>query len=101
MIDFSFFVCFVYYNEKRLTGGKMIETLSEWQERPQVLAAIRPYYEQRGLVKVLTGMRRVGKSTVLKLIAKELREHGKTDADFFFINCEDCFNRWMCHFFII
>ena len=43
----------------------MTETLSELQERPQVLAAIRPYYEQRGLVKVLTGMRRVGKSTVL------------------------------------
>ena len=95
MIDFSFFVCFVYYNEKRLTGGKMIETLSEWQERPQVLAAIRPYYEQRGLVKVLTGMRRVGKSTVLKLIAKELREHGKTGADFFFINCEEL--RWATH----
>lgn len=76
-------------------GGEMTETLSELQERPQVLAAIRPYYEQRSLVKVLTGMRRVGKSTVLKLIAKDLREHGKTDADFFFINCEEL--RWATH----
>lgn len=61
-------------------------------DRPRVLEAIRPFYEQRDLLKVLTGMRRTGKSTLLKLIANDLVRAGKSADDFLFVNCEEL--RW-------
>ena len=39
--------------------------------RPDLLKKIQPYYED-GLVKVLTGLRRCGKSSLLRLIAYDL-----------------------------
>ena len=58
-------------------------------ERPRALEAIRPLYEQRDLIKVLTGMRRAGKSTLMKLIANDLVLAGKSADDFLFVNCEE------------
>ncbi len=43
--------------------------------REKYLKKIRPFYSS-DLVKVITGIRRCGKSTILKTIIKELREGG-------------------------
>ena len=41
--------------------------------REKYLEKIRPYYKKQ-LIKVLTGQRRVGKSSILKLICDELKK---------------------------
>ncbi|MCL2422794.1 MAG: AAA family ATPase, partial [Micrococcales bacterium] len=47
-------------------------------ERPAYLAAVRPFMDQP-VVKVLTGLRRCGKSSLLELIADDLRQRGVAD----------------------
>jgi predicted AAA+ superfamily ATPase len=47
--------------------------------RERYLDALRPYYDQYDIVKVLTGIRRCGKSVLLSQIAEEIAE--KTGAD--------------------
>lgn len=57
--------------------------------RPALLHRIRPHYED-GRVKVLTGLRRSGKSSLLRLIAEDMRkELDRPAEDFFFLDCED------------
>jgi predicted AAA+ superfamily ATPase len=55
----------------------------------------RPYYiewlnrwRDRSLVKVLTGMRRCGKSTILEIFQDELKDSGVDDSNIFSINFE-------------
>lgn len=47
-------------------------------ERPAYLAAVRPFMDQP-VIKVLTGLRRSGKSSLLELIAADLRRRGAAD----------------------
>lgn len=49
------------------------ESASTRLTRESYLAALRPWYDQADVVKVLTGVRRCGKSTLLRQVADELR----------------------------
>ena len=56
--------------------------------RPQLVRRIRPFYED-GQVKVITGMRRTGKSTLLRLIADDMKTFlGRSEESFVFLNFE-------------
>lgn len=57
-------------------------------KREDYLARIRPFYES-DLVKVIIGIRRCGKSVLLKQIAEELREKGVDETHLLFLNFED------------
>ena len=52
------------------------------------MSRIRPFIG-KDIVKVLTGIRRSGKSVMLELIKKELRKMGVSDSNFFSYNFED------------
>ena len=45
-------------------------------KREKILKKIRPFYEATDIIKVITGVRRYGKSTVLELIKRELISNG-------------------------
>lgn len=55
--------------------------------RPSYMAKIGPFIDQN-IVKVLTGIRRSGKTVLLSLIRDELRPRGVADAQLVSINCE-------------
>ena len=50
--------------------------IMEFYPREYYLKKIRPFYHDHELIKVLTGIRRSGKSTILNLIKKELESSG-------------------------
>ncbi len=56
-------------------------------KRESYMKKIRPFIGQN-IVKVLTGIRRCGKSVMLKLIQEELLSQGISDTDFLSINFE-------------
>jgi len=56
--------------------------------RERFIRPIRPFYETADLVKVITGMRRAGKSVLLSQIADEVRQNGVDDERIIFINFE-------------
>ena len=56
--------------------------------RNEYLSKIRPFYNQ-DLIKVITGIRRCGKSVILRQIMDELRETGVDDNHIVYINFED------------
>lgn len=55
--------------------------------RPKYIEKIEPFID-KPLVKVLTGIRRSGKTVLLGLIREELRARGVADARLLLINCE-------------
>ncbi len=44
--------------------------------REKYLSRIRPFYQDSGMIKVLTGVRRCGKSTIMNQIIEELKQSG-------------------------
>ena len=56
-------------------------------KREQYLKKIRQFMD-KPVIKVITGMRRSGKSMILKLISKELEENGINKENIIFINFE-------------
>ena len=56
-------------------------------KREIYLSKIRPFLNQN-IIKVLTGIRRCGKSVMLELIQDELRIQGISDEQFLFVNME-------------
>ena len=56
-------------------------------KREQYLKEIRKFMD-KPIIKVITGMRRSGKSMILKLISKELEEKGINKENIIFINFE-------------
>ena len=56
--------------------------------RPAYLAAIRPFIDQP-VIKVITGMRRCGKSSLLQLVARELGQRGVPQDAIIQLNFED------------
>lgn len=57
-------------------------------KRENYLEKIRGFYDQ-DLIKVITGIRRSGKSTLLKQIIEELQENGVSEDRIIYINFED------------
>lgn len=57
-------------------------------KREQYLKEIRQYYEI-DLIKVITGIRRSGKSKLLESIIEEIKEIGINDDHIIYINFED------------
>lgn len=57
-------------------------------KRELYLEQIRPFYES-DIIKVITGVRRAGKSVLLKTITEELASRGVEDSHIIYINLED------------
>lgn len=57
-------------------------------KRETYLNRIRPFYESE-MVKVLTGIRRCGKSTIMRQIIDEIREKGIPEDHIVYVNFED------------
>ena len=59
------------------------------------MSRIRPFIGNE-LIKVLTGIRRSGKSVMLELIQDELTAQGVSGSQFIRYNFEDMSNAWLC-----
>ena len=57
-------------------------------KREIYLSRIRPFYDSE-MVKVITGIRRCGKSTIMRQIIDEIRENGVEEDHIIYINFED------------
>lgn len=57
--------------------------------REKYLSRIRGFYNAPDLIKVITGIRRCGKSCLMRTIADELREAGVPDQNLIFINLDE------------
>lgn len=57
-------------------------------KREQYLRKIRPFYHDCGLIKIVTGIRRCGKSCLLQTIAQELKEQGIPESDIIYLNLD-------------
>lgn len=64
-------------------------------KRDMYMKKIRPFIGT-DLVKVMTGIRRCGKSIMLDLIKEELKENGVSEANFISFNFEDMRNSHLC-----
>lgn len=60
--------------------------------REQYLKKIRPFYDD-DLIKVITGIRRCGKSCLMATIAEELRNRGVEDRDIIYLDLDKRGNR--------
>ena len=63
-------------------------------KRETYLEQIRPYYES-DIIKVITGVRRSGKSILLDTIKEELIEHGVSEEHIIYLNFEDLDNDYI------
>jgi predicted AAA+ superfamily ATPase len=64
-------------------------------KREAYMSRIRPFIGNE-LIKVLTGIRRSGKSVMLRLIQEELIDKGVSETQFIFFNFEDMDNSCFC-----
>lgn len=56
--------------------------------REKYLSKIRPFYHENDLIKVITGVRRCGKSSILQIIGEELIESGVDEKSIIYINLD-------------
>ena len=56
--------------------------------REQYLKRIRPFYDDAELIKVFTGIRRCGKSTLMQIVKEELIDKGVNEENIIFINLD-------------
>lgn len=56
--------------------------------REKYLSRIRGFYHDDGMIKVISGVRRCGKSCLMQTIAEELKEQGVTDDKIYFYNLD-------------
>ena len=60
----------------------------ELYRREKYLSRIRPFYHDTDLIKVITGIRRCGKSSLMQTISQELLESGVKEENIFFYNLD-------------
>ena len=60
-----------------------------YYKRELHLRKIRGFYEDTGLIKVITGVRRCGKSCLMATIADEMRERGIDDAHIVYLDLDN------------
>ena len=60
-------------------------------QRPEYLRALRRWQDKQ-IIKVITGIRRCGKSTLMELFQTELRQSGVPDSQIIAVNLEDFAN---------
>ena len=56
--------------------------------REQYLQRIRGFYHAEDLIKVITGVRRCGKSCLMQMIADELRKQGITEEQIVYLDLD-------------
>lgn len=56
--------------------------------REKYLKKIRGFYDSADIIKVITGVRRCGKSSLMEMIAAELRERGVTEDHIVYLNLD-------------
>ncbi|MCR4875916.1 MAG: ATP-binding protein [Clostridiales bacterium] len=56
--------------------------------REKYLRRIRGFYDAADIIKVITGVRRCGKSSLMMMIADEIREKGADEAHIIFLNLD-------------
>ena len=84
-MDFS---CLSGYNNIRNFGGKEFEISMELYKREKYLKKIRPFYDACDLIKVISGVRRCGKSSLMEIIADEISETGVKDENIIYIDLD-------------
>jgi predicted AAA+ superfamily ATPase len=57
-------------------------------KRENYLSMIRPFYYENDLIKVITGVRRSGKSSIMQLISEEIIESGVNPNNIIYINLD-------------
>lgn len=57
-------------------------------KREKYLSKIRGFYSDTSLIKVITGVRRCGKSCLMETIANELRESGVSETNIVYLNLD-------------
>lgn len=57
-------------------------------KRENYLSKIRPFYDDPEIIKVITGVRRCGKSSLMKTVAQELSERGVKDENIVFLDLD-------------
>lgn len=62
-------------------------------KRENYLSKIRDFYHVNDIIKVITGVRRSGKSSIMSLIADELREEGVKESNICFLSLDAKGNR--------
>ena len=85
------FLCIIYINPRLIKDFYVThhhKSMDNYLIREQYLSKIRAGRDDTGVIKVITGMRRCGKSVLLELYADELRRSGVPEEDILFINFE-------------
>ncbi len=62
-------------------------------KREKYLKKIRPFYHADDIIKVITGVRRCGKSSLLEMIADEIRQSGIDDDNIIYLDLDKRENR--------
>ena len=58
-------------------------------KREKYLSKIRPFYDDADIIKVITGVRRCGKSSLMQTVADELIDRGISKSNIIFLNLDD------------
>ena len=62
-------------------------------KREKYLEKIRPFYHADDIIKVITGVRRCGKSSLMEMIADEIRQNGADDNNIIYLDLDKRENR--------
>lgn len=62
-------------------------------KREKYLKKIRPFYSSDDIIKVITGVRRSGKSSLMEIIASEIRDSGVRDENIIYLDLDKSVNR--------
>lgn len=62
-------------------------------KREKYLKQIRPFYHDRDIIKVITGVRRCGKSSLMKTVVEEIEQGGVPGENIIFLDLDTRENR--------